>query len=455
MKRRILPLVLICAMLLAVLPVSAAAAEPVGGFTDVSTDDYYATAVLWALSWGVTKGTSDTTFSPELICTRAQVLTFLWRAHGEPEPKTSYNPFADVPRGSYYDRATLWAVEEGIAKGTSEDPMLFSPDKPCSKAEILTFIWRAKGSPAPSHPSALTRDWDDSAYYKEAVTWADNEAMLEDEGVVFDPDCPCTRGHTMAWLWREAQVYVSDAEGLMNAIGPGREIHLHSGDYDLTKWLATKDYDTLNAFVKFDMVHDGYEIVIHDVRNLVITADEDVELVVEPRYANVLTFEDCDKIMLSGLTMGHTPEKGFCTGGVLCFRDCGRVAMSGMDLYGCGTYGIIGERVDSIQTVDSVIHDCSCGLVYFQQVKDAGFGDVTFRDSSGYGMLELWQSAAAFQSCTFQNNKWAQPSAHFLEVDNLSAAVFRACTFDQASFDDLTDGRLEGYSLTLEAPTVA
>lgn len=475
MKKRIIPILLVCALLFAALPVTAAAAQ-VGAFQDVTTDDYFATAVQWAVSWGVTNGTSDTTFSPELTCTRAQVMTFLWRAHGEPEPKTASNPFIDVPADSYYDRSTLWAYEQGIAKGTSEDPMLFSPDAPCTCAEILTFIWRAKGSPEPSFPSPLTEGWSD-VFYKDAVTWADNTAMLEDEGDFFDPDRLCTRGRTMAFLWRDAREYASDAESFLRAIGPGRELTLDPGVYNLTEWIDSfgaasalvegkEDLELaemlgsgveVTPYVRLERVHDGYEIVIHDVRNLTITKGDfypdPVELVVEPRYANVLTFENCDKIILNGLTLGHTPEQGYCTGGVLNFRDCGRIALSGMDLYGCGTYGIIAERVDSIQTVDSVIRECSYGLLDFRQVKDAGFGAVTFRDSKGFDMLNLRESAATFQSCAFCGNSWDDGWCHFLALDELSAATFLGCEFDRPAHFDLT-GVMGGKNVKLDTPTV-
>ena len=192
------------------LPDALTAQEESGGtFTDVSEDDCYASAVEWALRRGVTKGTSETTFSPERVCTRAQAITFLWRAFGEPEPEGAENPFADVPAGNYYDRATLWALEQGITAGTSAKALRFSPDRPCTCAEILTFIWRARGSETPAYPSPLTDGWAD-VYYKNAVTWADNRAMLEDAGDGFDPALPCTRGRTVAWLWREAQIHVSE-----------------------------------------------------------------------------------------------------------------------------------------------------------------------------------------------------------------------------------------------------
>ena len=475
MKKRMISLALIAALLLAVLPMAAAAQG--SDFEDVSDSDYFASAVRWAVSWGVTNGTSETTFSPELICTRGQVVTFLWRAHGEPEPKTAYNPFADVPRGSYFDRATLWAVEQGITTGTSENPKLFSPDQPCTKAEILTFIWRAKGSQKPEFPSPLTSEWPDDLYYKDAVTWADNNAMLEDEGEVFDPVRLCTRGHTMAWLYREAQVYASDPESLLKAIGSGHELHLSPGVYNLTEWIDTmaealvepeSDLELaaalgegveLSPFVKLERVLDGYEVVIHDVRNLSIVAGPSftpgtVEIVVEPRYATVLTFENCDKVFLSDLIVGHTPEQGYCTGGVLCFRDCGRVALSGMDLYGCGTYGIEGERVDSIQTVDSVIRECSYGLLVLRQVRDAGFGGVRFHDCTGFDMLNLRESSASFQACEFINNTWDESWSHFLAMDALADVTFRSCTFDRATHFDLTDERLAGSRIVIENPTI-
>ena len=456
--KKLFSLVLACAMLLVALPVTASADK--GVFTDVSDDDYYATAVEWAVDWGVTNGTSATTFSPDEICTRAQVLTFLWRAHGEPEPSSSWNPFADVPKGRYYDRATPWAVDQGIATGTSEYPKLFSPDKPCTNAEILTFIWRAKGSQAPAFPSPLTSSWPD-LYYKDAVTWADNNAMLEDEGEVFDANRLCTRGHTMAWLWREAQVYVSTPEDLIQAIVPGHEIHLDPGVYNLSDWvreLAPFEPETGNPYVKLSLVNDGYEIVIHDIRNLTIDAGNPVrgkaEIVVEPRYANVLTFENCDNIRLNDLTMGHTPDQGYCTGGVLCFRDCGSAAIDGMDLYGCGTYGIIAERVGSIQALNSVIHDCTYGLLDFTQVGSAAFGYVTFRDCSGFDMLILRSSSAYFGACEFRDLDWEPKYSGFLSIDDSSSACFQSCAFARNAYQDLTSGRLADMYVELDSSSV-
>ena len=113
-----------------------------GVFVDVATGSYYEDAVDWAVENGITQGTDDTHFSPDGICTRAQAVTFLWRAAGSPEPETRAMPFTDVPVGSYYYDAVLWAVENGITKGTSETR--FSPDDTCTRAQIVTFLWRCK-----------------------------------------------------------------------------------------------------------------------------------------------------------------------------------------------------------------------------------------------------------------------------------------------------------------------
>ena len=109
-------------------------------FVDVPAGSYYEDAVIWAVGKGITTGTSTTTFSPDGICTRAQAVTFLWRAAGSPAPKSTAMPFTDVPVGSYYHSAVLWAIENGIAKGTSDTT--FSPDADCTRAQIVTFLYR-------------------------------------------------------------------------------------------------------------------------------------------------------------------------------------------------------------------------------------------------------------------------------------------------------------------------
>ncbi len=112
-------------------------------FVDVKHEDYFYESVSWAAINGITKGTTPTTFSPNDVCTRAQAVTFLWRAAGKPAPKSSTMPFTDVPKNAYYRDAVLWAAEQGIVKGTSATT--FSPSEVCNRAQIVTLLWRQFG----------------------------------------------------------------------------------------------------------------------------------------------------------------------------------------------------------------------------------------------------------------------------------------------------------------------
>ena len=169
-------------------------------FIDVPAGSYYEDAVIWAVDKGITTGTSATTFNPNGICTRAQAVTFLWRAAGSPAAKSGAMPFADVKAGSYYYDAVLWAVEQGITKGTSDT--MFSPDATCTRAQIVTFLWRANGSPAVSGNSAFT-DVASDAYYAAAVTWAEkNDVTGGIGGGLFGSDNNCTRAQIVTFLYR-------------------------------------------------------------------------------------------------------------------------------------------------------------------------------------------------------------------------------------------------------------
>lgn len=168
-------------------------------FTDVRTSDYYYDAVLWAADNGVTGGTSATTFSPNVTVTRAQMVTFLWRAHGSPKA-TGANPFTDVSTSDYYYDAVLWAVANGVTSGTSADT--FGPDAAVTRAQAVTFQWRAAGSPVVSGSS-----FDDvaaDAYYANAVAWAVANGITSGTGGSnFSPDVVVTRAQAVTFLWKE------------------------------------------------------------------------------------------------------------------------------------------------------------------------------------------------------------------------------------------------------------
>ena len=171
-----------------------------GVFVDVTTGSYYEDAVDWAVENGITKGTDDTHFSPDGICTRAQAVTFLWRTAGSPKPETRAMPFTDVPVGSYYYDAVLWAVENGITKGTSDTT--FSPNMTCSRAQIVAFLWRSEKSPASGTANPFA-DVKSTAYYAGAVLWAVREDITKGTtNTTFSPDADCTRAQIVTFLWR-------------------------------------------------------------------------------------------------------------------------------------------------------------------------------------------------------------------------------------------------------------
>lgn len=161
-------------------------AEPLP-FTDVKDTDYFANAVAWAYNNNVTTGTSATTFGPYDNCTRGQVVTFLWRVAGKPAPTTTINPFTDVKPGDYFYEPVLWAVEKGITAGTSDTE--FSPNVTCSSAHIITFLYRADASGR-------------NGWYEEAKGWAKNAGLIEETGLDITPDEPCPRAAVVTFLYR-------------------------------------------------------------------------------------------------------------------------------------------------------------------------------------------------------------------------------------------------------------
>lgn len=169
-------------------------------FEDVSANSYYYDAVQWAVKNGTTGGTSVTTFSPDAPCTRAQAVTFLWRAAGSPAPSSTEMPFADVPADAYYRNAVLWAVENGITGGTSATT--FSPDAPCSRGQIVAFLWRSKQSPMVTAENPFM-DVNAADYYHDAVLWAAETGITGGTGAnTFSPDAPCTRAQIVTFLYR-------------------------------------------------------------------------------------------------------------------------------------------------------------------------------------------------------------------------------------------------------------
>ena len=171
-------------------------------FTDVAEGAYYADAVAWAIQNKVTSGVSATTFAPNASCTRGQMVTFLWKAAGSPEPKSLTTAFTDVKSGAYYEKAVAWAVENKVTTGTSAT--MFSPDATVTRGQSVTFLWKANNSPAAASASAFT-DVAASAYYASAVNWAVEKGVTSGmSATTFAPNSNCTRAQIVTFLYRAA-----------------------------------------------------------------------------------------------------------------------------------------------------------------------------------------------------------------------------------------------------------
>lgn len=169
-------------------------------FTDVSTGAYYYDAVKWAVEQGITSGTSASTFSPNANCTRAQMVTFLWRANGSPKAAGN-NPFTDVDSGAYYYEAVLWAVQKGITSGTSATT--FAPDATVTRGQTVTLLYRANNSPAVTEANPFT-DVAADAFYNAAVQWAAQEGITSGtSATTFEPGSACTRAQIVTFIFRD------------------------------------------------------------------------------------------------------------------------------------------------------------------------------------------------------------------------------------------------------------
>ena len=171
-------------------------------FDDVTVESqYFFRPVYWAVEKNITTGSSATTFSPNAGCTRAQVVTFLWRAAGKPEPEKTNNPFEDVKADQYYYKAVLWAVEQGITTGTSATT--FRPNQTCTRGQIVTFLWRYSGQDAPKTRKNPFTDVKEGEYYYQAVLWAVEKDITKGTSAdKFSPNSTCTRGQIVTFLYR-------------------------------------------------------------------------------------------------------------------------------------------------------------------------------------------------------------------------------------------------------------
>ncbi len=171
-------------------------------FKDVKKGDFFYDPVLWAVDKGVTSGVDATHFAPSDDCTRGQIVTFLWRANGCPAPKTTKNPFKDVKKGAFYYDAVLWAVENGITAGV--DKTHFAPNDTCTRGQAVTFQWRANDEPTAAISKCPFKDVSKSAFYYKAMMWAVGENITNGiDTTHFAPNDTCTRGQIVTFLYRD------------------------------------------------------------------------------------------------------------------------------------------------------------------------------------------------------------------------------------------------------------
>jgi Putative cell wall-binding domain len=197
-------------------------------------------------------------------------------------------------------------------------------------------------------------------------------------------------------------VNASNSKELIQSIAPNTKIVLKAGDYNL---LEPKVLD--NKYVEYDKVFDGYEIVIKDMSNLTIEAEKGakVNLLIDPRYAYVMSFTNSNNINISGIVAGHYPNKGECIGGVFKFEGCKDIKIDTADLFGCGTEGLTLDKVDNLQFANSIIRDCSYGIMTVNNSTNINFNNSALKDNEEYYSFNVSHSDINFQKCSITNNK--------------------------------------------------
>lgn len=238
LMKRVIALLLVVLFLFQLLPAVGTAADI--AFTDLQSNAFYYNAVQWAVNEGITRGTSDTTFSPDAVCTRSQVVTFLYRAM-QGGTEDTYNPFRDIAPSDYFYRPVLWAVSEGITKGTAA--ATFSPDVVCTRAQAVTFLWRAAGCPAPRQGTNPFVDVSANQYFTEAVLWAVEKGITNGTSATsFSPDMICSRGQIVTFLYRCCSALISDAAIYLFDADTERQIRKVGQSADLMKRTGSEYY---------------------------------------------------------------------------------------------------------------------------------------------------------------------------------------------------------------------
>lgn len=306
MKKRIMSLALMLCIVFTMLPFGAMAEKSSVSFKDVVSGAYYAQPVAWAVENGITNGTSATTFSPNADCTRGQVVTFLWRAEGCPEPESKDNPFVDVKnkgKTEPYYTAILWAFEQGITLGYDETH--FKPAASVTRGQFVTFLWRAAGEPAGSK-AAPFKDVSSGAFYAAAVSWAVEEGITNGyTSTSFAPNATCTRAQVVTFLYRwKVGGLISEPCVCIDAghqkrqnsgvepLGPGSsQMKMKCSSGTQGRWTRIEEYELdLAVSLKLQKILEarGYRVVMTRTTNDVDLSNIDRAKIAEDGGADIL-----------------------------------------------------------------------------------------------------------------------------------------------------------------------
>lgn len=233
-------------------------------------------------------------------------------------------------------------------------------------------------------------------------------------------------------------VNVKNAEELLMAIKPGANIVLSAGTYNLSGVIRDKSKVEKNEYLSLSFASYDNELVVRNVDDMTITgpADGKAEIVIEDPYAAVMAFEWCKNVKLSNVTMGHTAQKGYCTGSVVKIVNCVDMAFSKDDLYGCGTYGIEADRCQGVRVDDTIIRECSYGIVSMRFCSDTEFNNCILKECEYLDLLDLRCCSVTFNKCEFKDNK---TKYDFVARNSKSSVFFNGCHFDEVETERLNE----------------
>jgi len=277
----------------------------------------------------------------------------------------------------------------------------------------------------------------------EDITGKDIEEVIEDPSIISENIGDSDNGDFDDWSFEENTYVVGTIADMMDSIEPGATIILLPGTYNITEWLnAQQDlpvynwesYDQERGIYKYSDF-DGEEAIIQDIDYLTIMsadAENPAKIVIEPRYATVLNFSDCDELVLDSLVVGHTPEQGYCSGAVISIDTCFDVRIDNCDLYGCGTYGLEARYCSDVELNKTIIHDCTYGMMEMIYTDKFVAKHCTFSDCEGYGEISVNGGDATFIGCTFKRLE-----SELISTSEDGVANFIYCVFDRMAQESI------------------